>query len=427
MCAFGLMRISSPVPLYAPGFLVLLLSAVLTAQTRRQFDEARRQMVEREIVAAGVTNERVVAAMRETPRHEFVPRDQRRFAYLDRALPIGHGQTISPPFVVAFMTEQLDPQPRDRVLEIGTGSGYQAAVLSPLVEEVYTIEIVEPLGRTAQRTLERLDYKNVHVKIGDGFQGWAEHAPFDKIIVTCSPQNVPQPLVEQLRDGGRMVIPVGDRFQQTLYLFKKVDGKLQQEELEPTFFVPMTGAAERLRVVKVDPTRPELVNGSFERTVGEQDRPEGWYYLRAAAVEEDRDAPQGKRAVVFSNTRPGGAAQALQAFGIDGEKVPALDVSLWVRGRNIRAGRSQRELPRLRMEFYDEGRARVGQFAIGPWEGTFEWTPETARCRVPPNARIAVVQIGLLGATGQVAFDDVQVHAAGQGANSAAATNVRQR
>src|SRR3954463_7317259 len=149
------------------------------------FDAQREQMVDREIVAAGIKDPRVVQAMRDTPRHEFVNVPTRANAYFDMALPIGQGQTISPPFVVAYMTEQLLPQPTDTVLEIGTGSGYQAAVLSPLVKDVYTIEIVKPLGERAARTLKRLNYKNVFTKVADGYQGWPEHAPFDKIIVTC--------------------------------------------------------------------------------------------------------------------------------------------------------------------------------------------------------------------------------------------------
>ncbi len=168
------------------------------------------------------------------------------------ALPIGNGQSISPPLVVANMTEQLDPQPADRVLEIGTGSGYQAAVLSPLVRDVYTIEIQEALGKRADALLQRLGYKNVHRRIGDGYQGWPEAAPFDKIIVTCSPEQVPPALVEQLREGGRLIVPVGERFQQNLYLFRKTDGKLVGQALEPTMFVPMTGNAERQRLVKPD-------------------------------------------------------------------------------------------------------------------------------------------------------------------------------
>ena len=177
------------------------------------------------MVAAGVKDKRVCEAMRATPRHEFVPAALQRYAYFDTSLPIGEGQTITSPFVVAYMTEHLEPQPTDKVLEIGTGSGYQAAVLSGLVSEVYTIEIVEKLGQQAAKTLRRLGYDNVKTKIGDGYQGWAEHAPFDKIIVTCSPENVPKPLVEQLREGGRLVVPLGKRYQQTLYLFKKVKGE----------------------------------------------------------------------------------------------------------------------------------------------------------------------------------------------------------
>jgi protein-L-isoaspartate(D-aspartate) O-methyltransferase len=213
-------------------------SAGLLAQSLRDWQRLASKMVDEEIVAAGVKNERVIRAMRETPRHEFVPANQRKFAYYDMALPIGEGQTISPPFIVASMTEAIDPQPADRVLEIGTGSGYQAAVLSPLVRDVYTIEIVAPLARRAERVLQRLDYKNVHTRTGDGYQGWAEAAPFDKIIVTCSPEKVPQPLVEQLNDGGLMIIPVGQRYQQTLYLMRKVAGELQREALRPTLFVP---------------------------------------------------------------------------------------------------------------------------------------------------------------------------------------------
>src|SRR5687767_4117953 len=211
-----------------------------TAQSPQAFTEARHKLVDEEIVAAGIKDERVIEAVRNTPRHEFMPISQRHLAYVDMALPIGEGQTISPPFVVAYMTEQIDPQPTDKVLEIGTGSGYQAAILSPLVKEVYSIEIVERLGRQAAQALKRLKYANVFTKIGDGYLGWPEHAPFDKIIVTCSPERVPQPLVEQLKEGGRMVIPLGERYQQTLFLYKKVGGKLEFETLLPTLFVPMT-------------------------------------------------------------------------------------------------------------------------------------------------------------------------------------------
>lgn len=185
-------------------------AAIVGADAIDAWHRQRQQMVEEFIIGAGIQNPRVIDAMRNTPRHDFVPRQLRQYAYLDMALPIGDQQTISSPFIVAFMTECIDPQPEDRVLEIGTGSGYQAAVLSPLVKHVYSIEIVESLGRRAARTLRQMRRENVTVRVGDGFQGWPEEAPFDKMVVTCSPEKVPQPLVDQLKDNGLLVIPVGD-------------------------------------------------------------------------------------------------------------------------------------------------------------------------------------------------------------------------
>jgi protein-L-isoaspartate(D-aspartate) O-methyltransferase len=196
--------------------------------------QARREMVAIQIRARGVENPRVLAA---TAMHSL--------AYADRPLPIGHGQTISQPFIVAFMTEALKPAPADKVLEIGTGSGYQAAVLAELVAQVYTIEIVKPLGERAREDLARLGYANVHVRVGDGYEGWPENAPFDAIIVTCSPEQVPQPLVDQLREGGRMVIPVGTQAGgQDLYLLEKRGGKVVKQAILPVRFVPMTGKAQ---------------------------------------------------------------------------------------------------------------------------------------------------------------------------------------
>jgi protein-L-isoaspartate(D-aspartate) O-methyltransferase len=204
----------------------------------------RKTMVEEQLAAPGrdIRNRRVLDAMAAVPRHEFVPKALWKFAYSDEPLPIGYGQTISQPFIVAFMTEQLDPKPTDRVLEIGTGSGYQAAVLSRLVAEVYTIEIIEPLAKRAEADLKRLGYNNVKVLAGDGYQGWPEHAPFDAIIVTCAPDRVPQPLVGQLRDGGRMIIPVGPSDNQQLYLLQKLGTKVEQQAILPVRFVPMRRA-----------------------------------------------------------------------------------------------------------------------------------------------------------------------------------------
>jgi protein-L-isoaspartate(D-aspartate) O-methyltransferase len=207
------------------------------------FAAQRQQMVQRQLMTRGIHEERVLAAMAKVPREEFVPADSRVASYEDGPLPIGYGQTISQPYVVAFMTEQLRLKPTDRVLEVGTGSGYQAAILAELVSEVYSIEIVEPLAKSAEATLQRLGCKNVHVKVGDGYKGWPEEGPFDAIIVTCAPDKVPQPLVDQLKDDGRMVIPVGDRFAQQLYLLEKKNGQLKQSATLPVRFVPMTSEA----------------------------------------------------------------------------------------------------------------------------------------------------------------------------------------
>jgi protein-L-isoaspartate(D-aspartate) O-methyltransferase len=200
-------------------------------------------MVEQQLAAPGrdITNRRVLAVMGGVPRHELVPPNVRAFAYADHPLPIGHGQTISQPYIVAFMTEKLDPKPTDRVLEIGTGSGYQAAVLSGLVAKVHTIEIVEPLARRAEADLKRLGYTNVFVRAGDGYKGWPEAAPFDTVIVTCAPDHVPQPLVDQLKEGGRMVIPVGEANDQSLYLLEKRGTNVVRRAILPVRFVPMTG------------------------------------------------------------------------------------------------------------------------------------------------------------------------------------------
>jgi protein-L-isoaspartate(D-aspartate) O-methyltransferase len=223
----------------------LILAAVAAggcgqkAPSAVDFAAQRQQMVQQQLKPRGINDERVLAAMAKVPREEFVPADERGDAYEDGPLPIGYDQTISQPYIVAFMTEQLRLKPSDRLLEIGSGSGYQAAVLAELVADTYTIEIIEPLAKTAEATLQRLGYKNVHLKVGDGYQGWQEEAPFDAIIVTCAPEKVPQPLMDQLKDGGRMVIPVGERFAQQLYLLEKKNGQLKESATLPVRFVPM--------------------------------------------------------------------------------------------------------------------------------------------------------------------------------------------
>ena len=214
------------------------------AQETPRTREARERMVEDQIIARGIRDSRVLDALRQVPRHRFVPLDMREFAYEDTPLPIGLGQTISQPYIVAFMTEALELKPQDRVLEIGTGSGYQAAVLSLLVREVYSLEIVEQLGKEAEARLKQLGYANVHVRIGDGYRGWPEAGPFDAIIVTAAPEDVPPALLEQLRAGGRMVVPVGS-YVQNLIRIRRTPKGVERENLLPVRFVPMVTEAPR--------------------------------------------------------------------------------------------------------------------------------------------------------------------------------------
>jgi protein-L-isoaspartate(D-aspartate) O-methyltransferase len=204
-------------------------------------------MVREQIVARGVRDPRVLAALRSVPRHEFVPVEQRASAYEDDPLPIGDGQTISQPYVVAAMTEALALRGGEKVLEIGTGSGYQAAILAELAREVYTIEIVPALADSAKERLARLGYRRVHVKHGDGWAGWPEAAPFEAIVVTAAPEHVPEALVAQLAMGGRMVIPVGDEGHQELWLLVRDETGVRRERLMDVRFVPMTGAEGKPR------------------------------------------------------------------------------------------------------------------------------------------------------------------------------------
>lgn len=228
------------------GFLVLLVAVSGTLAVGQEpatapEASARSRMVDRHLAERGIKNPRVLEAFRTVPRHLFVPPAARRLAYEDDSIPIGEGQTITPPYDVAFMTEALDPQPTDRIYEVGTGSGYQAAILSRLAKEVYSVEIHEPLGKRAAEVLKSLKYDNVHTKVGDGYAGWPEAAPFDAVIVTCAPETIPPPLVAQLKEGGRMVIPLGGRYLQKIYVLEKRNGKMVGRPLRGTLFVPMTG------------------------------------------------------------------------------------------------------------------------------------------------------------------------------------------
>ena len=198
-------------------------------------------MVDTQIKARGIEDASVIRAMLQVPREDFIPEQYRHYAYTDSPVPIGHGQTISQPYIVALMTEELRLSSVDKVLEVGTGSGYQAAVLSVIAKDVYTVEIVEALGLEAEKRLKDLGYANVHVRIGDGYEGWAEYAPYDRIIVTCAPTDIPQPLKDQLKVGGIMIIPVGSAGFQYLTRVKRNETGFRAEEIIPVSFVPLTG------------------------------------------------------------------------------------------------------------------------------------------------------------------------------------------
>jgi len=229
-----------------PIFFWIVLSCEGTNSDRQRepiqadFQSMKEEMVETQIRARGIKEWTVLNAMLKVDRHRFVPEEMHHLAYSDRPLPIGEGQTISQPYIVALMTELLEVKKGDKVLEVGTGSGYQAAILAELTDDVYTIEIIESLARSAEKTLKELGYGNIRVKVGDGYVGWEEFAPFDAIIVTCAPTHVPQPLLDQLKEGGRLVIPVGDYYQE-LKKITKVTGQIKSQSVIPVVFVPMTG------------------------------------------------------------------------------------------------------------------------------------------------------------------------------------------
>jgi protein-L-isoaspartate(D-aspartate) O-methyltransferase len=228
-------------------YCVFFISAALVLQAQDPYRAQRERMVHDQIESRGIKNAQVLRAMRETPRHLFVPPEARQFAYGDHPVPIGYGQTISQPYIVGFMTEVLDVRKEHRVLEIGTGSGYQAAILSPLAKEVHTLEIVPELAKSAAETLKRLGHANVFVREADGYRGWPEKAPFDRIILTAAPPELPQPLVDQLRPGGKLVAPVGSSVfgQEIIVVEKAADGKITKRSMLPVRFVPMVKPAAR--------------------------------------------------------------------------------------------------------------------------------------------------------------------------------------
>ena len=230
-------------------FTVVLIPSCLFAQTEYEFKQAREMMVDRQIRQRGVDDTKVLSAMAQVPRHRFVPKELSSKAYADHPLPIGEGQTISQPYIVALMTEWLKLTGKERVLEIGTGSGYQAAILSEVAKEVYTVEIKEFLHRKSKELLQSLGFDNIQTRHGDGYFGWKEAAPFDGIMITAAVDHIPPPLLKQLKDGGRLILPLGNPFHyQHLCLVTKQGADYQVKQITGVLFVPMTGyAAERIR------------------------------------------------------------------------------------------------------------------------------------------------------------------------------------
>lgn len=214
-------------------------------ESDKPYVRERQKMVARQLADRDIVDQRVLSAMAKVERHRFVPPEFTHEAYADNPVSIGYGQTISQPYIVALMTQLVRPQPTDRALEIGTGCGYQTAILAELVNEVYSIEIVEPLATEAKQRLADLGCLNVHVRVGDGFQGWSEHAPYDVMIVAAAPERIPPPLFEQLAYGGRLVIPLGGYTQELMLLEKQLDGQLRETRVAGVRFVPMTGEAQR--------------------------------------------------------------------------------------------------------------------------------------------------------------------------------------
>ncbi|EDL60933.1 protein-L-isoaspartate(D-aspartate) O-methyltransferase [Gimesia maris] len=390
------------------GFSFFVTPTPVFSQSSAYFRNQRNDMVTRYIEGEGIKNPRVLSSMRQVPRHEFVSSNLKHLAYQDLALPIGYKQTISPPYVVAYMTETIDPQPDDKVLEIGTGSGFQAAVLSALVKDVYTIEIVEGLGKKAAVRLKKLDYDNVHTRIGDGYLGWPEEAPFDKIIVTCSPEKVPQPLIDQLKEGGMLLIPLGERYQQVFHLFQKEKGELKHKRLIPTLFVPMTGRSEEKREVKPDPLKPEIVNGSFEIDANNDQKVDNWHYQRRVSRMTSQ-APQGAAYLQFENETPERLSQILQGMAIDGSHVNSLEISLQLSYLNTVQGKQSYQKPGLIIHFYDSIRRNIGQAYLGPWLGSRGWHQEKKTIPIPPQTREAVIQLGLNGGTGILNVDALKI------------------
>ncbi len=375
----------------------LLLCGSAAGQSKTNFDEARRRMVEDEIVGGGVTNKRVIQAMLATPRHEFVSHDQQKNAYYDMSIPIGEGQTISGPFVVAYMTQELDPQPSDKVLEIGTGSGYQAAVLSPLVKDVYTIEILQSLGKRADATLKRLKYGNVHVKIGDGYQGLARASAVrqdHRHLLAGESAGAAGRRTQRRRPhdcSGRRALRA-DALSVHQEKRQAGVGIAAPDAVRADDRPGRAGARSAAGSAASQNRQREL-----RRVGGAENEPRAWFYCREMKVSDAADAPDKQHYLVFTNDVPGRMSRALQGFAIDGSKVGQLEVSAMIRGHDIRPGQAVDELPEISLTFYDNNSGIIGRTFAGPFRGTFDWKRVTEKLKVPAKATKCIMHVGSVG------------------------------
>lgn len=388
-------------------------------EARPLIPEARK-MVEREILPQHEWEDPIVlSAIMRTARDRFVPASYKKTAFRDLAVPLGRSRYQQAPSLLAYMTEELDVRPDEKVLHIGTGSGYYTAVLSLLAKEVYTVELDETLGNRASQTFEKLAYTNIYTKIADGYDGWEEHAPFDRIVFTCSPETVPEPLVKQLREGGVMIVPLGEPFRQVLYRCKKKGEELQKEFLLPYPFELMEGEAQSRRQTKPDPERPELSNGHFER-FHENGEPYGWFSMTNAIVREVPDAPEGRHFLKLEvnsfSSDEARFARAEQSFALEGKNVSRLHLEAFLRGdrletlsaRNVRASAS------MILLCYDESDRLLQRYDLAPVSGSFDWKAFQCEISVPKKTKKATLILTLSDRTGTLEFDALSVRKAGK-------------
>jgi len=401
----------------ASCFLVVLSSIVtccafpLAAEEQADaYGDARTTMVDADLSGNGIGNERLLKAMRTIPRHRFCLPEDQKHAYADQSLPIGHKRKLASPYVTAGLIELLDPRPNDRILELGTGSGYQAAILSQLATDVYSVESIEELGKASASLLKELKCKNVHTRIGDTLEGWPEAAPFDRILFTSCSGTVPAALIDQLRERGKVVVDAVCGNEELFHLFEKQHGRLVALKVWSPFSIANADNLKQHRDEKQSPNKSEIENGDFE--LSEDGKATGWYFQRQAALAEDREAPNN-HVLTFENKEPGRHAQAIQEVAIDGRAVVSLRLSVRAKGLEIHNS-SSADKPSMVIRFYDAHQRPITvepSAILGPWRGTFGWETYTCVSSVPKTTRKALVVISMGGATGRLTVDDAQLSA----------------